>query len=224
MHWLDLALTAGMATAFTVIVGKWGTSTVGRVIPHVESKLRVGESHFVFSMCLLFALALLAVYTGVAAIVGAFLAGMALGESAPRRVHDLAQGVSELLVPFFLAGIGLRVSLAALSDKSTALLATVILIAAIVSKFIGCGSGALVLGGKEALRIGVGMVPRGEVGMVVAQLGLSMGMMSQSIYSIVVFMSVATTIVAPFLLSFAYRGVHAAEAVEEEKAQAAQIG
>jgi Kef-type K+ transport system membrane component KefB len=223
VRWLDLVLTAVMATGFTVIVGKWGTSTVGRVIPHVEKRLRVGEAHFVFSMCLLFALALLAVYTGVAAIVGAFLAGMALGESAPRRVHDLAQGVSELLVPFFLAGIGLRVSLAAFSDRGTATLALLILVAAIVSKFIGCGSGALILGGKEAIRIGVGMIPRGEVGMVVAQLGLSMGMMSQNVYSIVVFMSVATTVIAPFLITFAYRGV-AGAASEEERDEVAQLG
>ena len=224
VHWLDLVLTAVLATAFTVIVGRWGTSTVGKVIPHVERRLKVGEAHFVFSMCLLFALALLAVYTGVAAIVGAFLAGMALGESAPRRVHDLAQGVSELLVPFFLAGIGLKVSLTALSSESTALLALLILAAAIVSKFIGCGSGALVLGGKEAMRIGMGMVPRGEVGMVVAQLGLGVGMMSESVYGIVVFMSVATTIVAPFLLSFAYRGVTVAVPSEEQQEEVAQLG
>ena len=222
IKWLDLALTAVLATAFTVIVGKWGTATVQRVVPHVGRRLRVGESHFVFSMCLLFALALLAVYTGVAAIVGAFLAGMALGESAPRRVHDLAQGVSELLVPFFLAGIGLRVDPGAFSDMRTATLAVVILAAAIVSKLIGCGSGALVLGKTEALRIGLGMVPRGEVGMVVAQLGLTMGMIKPNVYSIVVFMSVATTIVAPFLLSFAYRGAAAVPLPETE--QIAQVG
>ena len=222
VSWLDLALTASLATAFTVVVGKWGTATVQRVVPHVERRLRVGEAHFVFSMCLLFALALLAVYTGVAAIVGAFLAGMALGESAPRRVHDLAQGVSELLVPFFLAGIGLRVDLAAFSDLRTASLALIILAAAILSKLIGCGSGALALGRTEALRIGLGMVPRGEVGMVVAQLGLTMGMIKPSVYSIVVFMSVATTIVAPFLLSFAYRGARAAPLPETE--EIAQVG
>ena len=61
------------------------------------------------------------------------------------------------------------------------------------------------LGRADALRVGVGMVPRGEVGMVVAQIGLSMGVMSKGVYGIVVFMSLATTIVAPPLLSWAYR-------------------
>jgi len=74
------------------------------------------------------------------------------------------------------------------------------------------------------MRIGMGMVPRGEVGMVVAQLGLGMGMMSESVYGIVVFMSVATTIVAPFLLSFAYRGVTVAVPSEEQQEEVAQLG
>ena len=77
--------------------------------------------------------------------------------------------------------------------------------AAVVSKFIGCGLGALSLGKADALRIGVGMIPRGEVGMVVAQIGLGFGMITQSVYGVVVFMSVATTLVAPPLLKIAYR-------------------
>jgi Kef-type K+ transport system membrane component KefB len=67
----------------------------------------------------------------------------------------------------------------------------------------------------DAMRIGVGMVPRGEVGMVVAQIGLTMGAIAQNIYAVVVFMAVATTIVAPPLLNLAYRGVERPEATEE---------
>jgi len=165
-----LALTALLAVGFTVIVAKWGTHAMGKVVPHVDQKLRVGEAQFALAMSLLFALSLAAVYIGVAAIVGAFLAGLALAESTGQRVRDLAHGVTELLVPFFLAGIGLHVSLAAFSNPRNAMLAVIILIAAIVSKFIGCGLGAWGLGKAEALRVGVGMIPRGEVGMVVAQI------------------------------------------------------
>jgi Kef-type K+ transport system membrane component KefB len=215
---LQLSLTALAATAFTVIVAKWGTHALKRVVPHVDRSWRVAESRFVMAMGLLFALSLLAVYTGVAAIVGAFLAGLALGESTGERERDLAQGVSELLVPFFLAGIGLHVNLSAFTHASTAVLAIVILAAAVVSKFIGCGLGALGLGKADALRVGVGMIPRGEVGMVVAQLGLGFGILSQSSYGVVVFMSVATTIVAPPLIKIAYRTrlPAGAAAVEEE--------
>lgn len=205
LNFLELGLTAFLAVAFTVIVAKWGTQTMGRVVPHVEQKLRVGEAQFAMAMSLLFALSLLAVYTGVAAIVGAFLAGLALAESTGQRVTDLAHGVTELLVPFFLAGIGLHVNLSAFSNWKMTLLALVILAAAVVSKFIGCGLGAWGLGKVDALRVGVGMIPRGEVGMVVAQIGLGFGIISQNIYGIVVFMSVATTIVAPPLIKLAYR-------------------
>ncbi len=202
---VQLSLTAVAAVAFTVIVAKWGTHAMGRVTPHVDTKLKVAEARFALCMSLLFALALLAVYTGVAAIVGAFLAGLALGESTGPRERGLAQGVSELLVPFFLAGIGLHVDLSAFGNASTALLAVLILAAAVVSKFIGCGLGALALGKAEALRVGVGMIPRGEVGMVVAQIGLGFGILSRSSYGVVVFMSVATTIIAPPLIKIAYR-------------------
>jgi Kef-type K+ transport system membrane component KefB len=205
LNFLQLGLTALAASAFTVIVAKWGTHTVGRVVPHVDRSLKVAEARFVLAMSLLFALALMAVYTGVAAIVGAFLAGLALGESAGDRERDLAQGVSELLVPFFLAGIGLHVDLSAFAHLKTALLAAVILAAAVISKFIGCGLGAVGMGKADALRVGVGMIPRGEVGMVVAQIGLGFGILSQTSYGVVVFMSVATTIVAPPLIKIAYR-------------------
>lgn len=205
LDFVQLSLTALAATAFTVIAAKWGTHTMGRIVPHVERTLKIAESRFVLAMGVLFALALLAVYTGVAAIVGAFLAGLALSEITGDRERDLAQGVSELLVPFFLAGIGLHVDLSAFAHPKTAVLAAVILAAAVVSKFIGCGLGALGMGKADALRIGVGMIPRGEVGMVVAQIGLGFGILSQSSYGVVVFMSVATTIVAPPLIKVAYR-------------------
>ncbi len=79
------------------------------------------------------------------------------------------------------------------------------------------------MGKADALRIGVGMIPRGEVGMVVAQIGLGFGIIGQNIYGVVVFMSVATTMVAPPLIQFAYRGVRTAAAtglgvVPEEEA------
>jgi Kef-type K+ transport system membrane component KefB len=202
---LQLSVTALVAGAFTVIVAKWGTQAMSRVAPHVERTLKVAEAHFVMSLSLLFALAVLAISTGVAAIVGAFLAGLALAESTGPRERDLAQGVSELLVPFFLVGIGLRVDLSAFRQASTALLAVIILVAACLSKFIGCGLGALGLGRTEAIRIGVGMIPRGEVGMIVAQIGLGFGILSRSSYGVVVFMSVATTIVAPPLIKVVYR-------------------
>jgi Kef-type K+ transport system membrane component KefB len=94
--------------------------------------------------------------------------------------------------------------------------ALVILIAAIGSKLIGCGLGAIKSGRADAIRIGIGMIPRGEVGMVVAQIGLAMAVISERLFGVVVFMSVMTTIIAPPLLNWAYRDVKIKPRGEEQ--------
>ena len=202
---LDLIITGLLALAFTAIVAAWGTKAMKLVIPRLLKVLQGSEVQFTLSMILLFALAVLSAYAGVAAIIGAFMAGMALSETVTHRVHDLTQGVTELLVPFFLVGIGLNFDLKAFASASTVWLALAVLAIAILSKFVGCAAGALKLGWADARRVGIGMIPRGEVGMVVAQLGLSLGVIEQNIYAVVVFMSVATTLVAPPLLKLAFR-------------------
>jgi Kef-type K+ transport system membrane component KefB len=225
ISYLDISITAGLAMGFTVFVAKFGVKAMRRVVPRVQARLSLVEGQFAIAMTILFALSLLAVYAGVAAIVGAFLAGMALSDSVDRRVTDLTNGVAELLVPFFLVGIGLHLKLSAFSNPRNIALALIILAAALVSKFIGCGIGAMGVGRADAMRIGVGMVPRGEVGMVVAQIGLNMGVMAQSIYGIVVFMSVATTLVAPPLLKLAFRGMATGVSSDEEaESQMVQLG
>lgn len=210
---LELTLTAVLATGFTAVMAVWGTSAVSRLLPHFRSQARAEDAEFHIAMVFLFAMALLAQYTGVAAIVGAFLAGLALSEHADARVRDLTRGVNELLVPFFLVGIGLHFDFAVFRSRSTVTLALLVLLAAIATKLIGCGAGSLALGWQNVLKVGLGMVPRGEVGMVVAQIGLSMAVISTQVYSVVVFMAVATTLVTPLLLKYAFR-VPALEPVE----------
>lgn len=165
-----------------------------------------GDAPFVASMVLLFALSVLAIYAGVAAIVGAFLAGLALSGSVENRVQDLTQGVTELLLPFFLVGIGLHFDLGILRSWSAAGFALLLIAVAVLSKFVACGLASFRLGPVNAVRVGVGMIPRGEVGMVVAQIGLSLGVVSQGMYDGVVLIAVATTFIAPPLLAWAYKG------------------
>ena len=204
VNYLSIALTAALALGFTFLVARFGTHTVRRVMPRMHANLRLAESEFALAMTLLFALSVLAVYAGVAAIVGAFLAGMALSENAEGRVADLTNGVAELLVPFFLVGIGLHFDLSAFAGAGTLALAAVLLLAAVLSKFVACGAVALRMGRTDAIRVGVGMVPRGEVGMVVAQIGLNLGVIGHHIYGTIVFLSVATTLIAPPLLKLAF--------------------
>lgn len=211
----ELILTALAAIGFMVVVAKWGTRAMGQLVPRLEQRLQAGEVQFNLAIIAMFGLAVVAIYAGVAAIIGAFLAGMALSETLERRVHDLVHGVSELLIPFFLVGIGLHLDLSVFSQSRTLLLALAILLAAVVAKLVGCGLGALRMGWSDAVRVGVGMVPRGEVGMVVAQIGLGLGVIPPHIYAVVVFMAVATTVVAPPMLGRAFRGVPQLRPVED---------
>jgi Kef-type K+ transport system membrane component KefB len=200
-----IAVTAVLATGFTFVIARFGTRALERIVPRVEAKLSVKEAQFNLALIALFGLSLLAVYIGVAAIVGAFLAGLAFSETATKRVQDLAHGITELLVPFFLAHIGLALNIADFADKRVLWLSIVLLLAAVITKLAGCGLGAIRLGRNDALRIGLGMMPRGEVGMIVAQIGLQMGIIEQPVYATVVFMAVGTTMLAPPLLNWAFR-------------------
>ena len=199
-----IVFMAVLATGFTVVLALWGTKAVSRLLPHFQSRARAEEAHFHLSLVLLFALAVLALSTGVAAIVGAFLAGMALSDSADRRVRDLTRGVSELLVPFFLVGIGLHFDFAIFRSGSAVLLALALLAAAIAAKVAGCAAGALPLGWQDALKVGFGMTPRGEVAMVAAQMGLTLAVFSGNVYSVIVFVVVASTLLTPLLLKLAF--------------------
>lgn len=202
----SIVTTTLVAGAFTLLVARFGSRAVNRVVPHVERRLSAKNSQFHFALIVVFSLSVLSEYIGIAAIVGSFLAGLAFSESVDRRVRDLSHGVAELLVPFFLAGIGFHLTSSVLADRSTLGLAVALTVIAMFTKLFGCGLPALILGRKDALRVGIGMMPRGEVGMVVAQLGLTMGIVGPSVYGAVVFMAVATTVLAPPLLKWAYAG------------------
>jgi len=205
INYLELGGTALLAIGFMFLVVRFGARATGHVIPLLEKRLHASELQFHLALVMLLGLSLLAQYAGVAAIIGAFLAGMTLSETVSVRVHVLSAGVSEFLTPFFLAGIGLNLDISVFAKQNTIILALVILAVAIISKMIGCGLGAWKLGRSDMFRIGAGMVPRGEVGMVVAQIGASFGVISKDLFAVVVFMAVATTMVAPALLNIAWR-------------------
>jgi Kef-type K+ transport system membrane component KefB len=116
------------------------------------------------------------------------------------KVHQLTSGVTEFLVPFFLVNIGMQLDLSVFRDANVVVLAVVITLAAVITKFIGGGLGVLGMAKREIAQVGVGMIPRGEVGIVVAQIGLGMGAISQPFFASVLFMAVATTLIAPPLI------------------------
>lgn len=206
VNYTHIVTTAGMAVGFTLLVALVGARTVNKISPKVE-KLKVGQSQLVFGLSVCLGLALIASYIGVAAIIGAFLAGMALSEASEGTdMPHQAEAVTEFLLPFFLTNIGMQLKLDTLLSPKVAALAVAITLLACITKVIGCGAGALSLGRKKALQVGVGMMPRGEVGIVVAQIGLGLAAVSDAAYGVVLVMAVATTLIAPPLLAQLYKG------------------
>ena len=196
-----LAKTAGLAIAFTVVVGLFGSRIMTWLAPRIDS-LRVNKPFFNIGMIWCLGLSVVSLYFGVAAIIGAFLAGMAMAEATEDnpKMHQLTSGVTEFLVPFFLVNIGMQLNLSVFRDTNVVVLAIIITVAAVVTKFIGGGLGVLGMSKREIAQVGVGMIPRGEVGIVVAQIGLGMGVISQPFFASVLFMAVATTLIAPPLI------------------------
>jgi len=198
---LDQILTiVGVAVLFiaTVVIG--GTRILARrrsllTAPHFA------ETPLLPGMIVMLGLAALSAWIGLAAIIGAFLAGMVVGESSERRALEAEVApVAAFFTPFFFGFIGAQVDLGGLANLDAIGLLIAITMLAVVTKFLGASLGAIREGRARAVMVGWGMVPRGEVGIVVAGLGLSAGAIDAQIYSVVVGMAIITTLIVPPLL------------------------
>lgn len=154
-----------------------------------------------FALALGIGMAALAASIGLAPIVGAFLGGMLLSEVREKyRLEEPVFAIESFLAPLFFAMVGVRLELAALVSPATLVAGTVVTVIAILGKVLGGFLGSLTQGVRSALTVGVGMAPRGEVGLIVAALGLAAGAVNEEEYAIVLFMVVFTTLFAPFAL------------------------
>jgi Kef-type K+ transport system membrane component KefB len=205
VSYAGLAKTAAAAILFTAFVALIGSKIMTRLAPSIE-RLHLSKPFFNLGLILCLGLSVASIYVGVAAIIGAFLAGMALAEATEGndKMHRLTSGITEFLVPFFLVNIGMQLDLAVFREMSVVALAAIITIAAVITKFVGCALGAWGMTHREMAQVGVGMVPRGEVGIVVAQIGLGLGVISGHFFASVLFMAVATTLIAPPLIRIFY--------------------
>lgn len=198
LNYVAIGTTAALALAFVGIVGLLLAPGLTKAAPYF-GRLRLDNEFFIIAIVLCLGLALAAASIGVAAIIGAFLAGLALAEAAEKQhdVHQQIRGITEFLVPFFLVNIGMQLNLGVFTELGTIGLALGMTAVAVATKLLGCGVGALNLGRRGALQVGMGMVPRGEVGIVVAQIGLAVGVVDDRLFGAVLFMAVATTLIAP---------------------------
>jgi Kef-type K+ transport system membrane component KefB len=167
-------------------------------------RLPISQGIIAFTLIIMLLYAWSAEVVGsMAAITGAFLVGLFLArtpfkERIERGVSTMAYG---FFVPIFFVNIGLAIDMREVGDNAI-LFAAVITLVAVISKILGSGLGGLMAGFKrrEALQLGIGMVSRGEVGLIVATFALSEGLMSSGNYSIVVFMIIVATLITPPML------------------------
>lgn len=186
-----------IAVLFVAVVLVGGTRILRRRRSLLTAPL-FAETPLLPGMIVMLGLAALAAWIGLAAIIGAFLAGMVVGESSERRALEAEVApVAAFFTPFFFGFIGAQVELTALASPGAIGMLLGITALAVVSKFVGAFVGALREGVARAKLVGWGMVPRGEVGIVVAGLGLSRGAIDGEIYSVVVGMAIVTTLIVP---------------------------
>jgi len=195
----QVSLLAGEAIAFCLLAFFLGRSAVWRLSPRLSGGAEAAgrDPAFALAVALCFAFSALADIVGLAAIIGAFLAGIIFAEvPEATRLRNSMQPIYALLVPIFFVLMGAKVDLHRLLSLDILPLGLLIAVVAVLGKLIGCGLGALRLGRRDAITIGLGMAPRGEVGIVVALLGLSRGVVSHDVYSMVILMSVLTSLLA----------------------------
>jgi Kef-type K+ transport system membrane component KefB len=225
-----LAIVSGVASTGSFVVGEVAKLVVLSIVfvggaaafVPVMGKLDMDwlpfDKPMEFAIVFGVGMAALSAVIGLAPIVGAFFAGMLVAEfEAQDDSYDIEnpiQGTGALLTPIFFAVIGLRLDLAVLFETEVLVLGGILTVVATIGKLLG-GLGALSQGTREASIVGMGMVPRGEVGLIVAAIGLSAGAVQGTQYAVVLFVVIATTILAPIAMRPMIRWAEEADDVDE---------
>ena len=209
-----IAVIVIKALLFIGIGAAFGLLIVSRLIEGVDRTTFAGrfpEFTFIFAMMMAFFYAMVAEIVGLSAIVGAFIAGVSFSGVVLHQSKNLKEGADYLQIIFasiFFVSLGIIADLHALTYEIAVFMIVLTLIA-ILTKVLGCGIPAYLCGmsGRDALIVGFGMSPRGEVAMIVALIGLEEGIIDQSVYVTLVLMALLTTLITPLIYrNWLFRG------------------
>lgn len=178
-----------------------------RQISNLFEKFQVSGAALALALALAFLAAALAESFGLAMIIGAFSIGLALsGTELAERLDAPLKAVYSALVPIFFVVMGMLVDVTAMGGVWT--FGLVITTFAVIGKIAGSGLPALLVGfnRRGAWRIGVGMLPRGEVALIMAGIGVSSGVLAADLYSVTIMMTIGTTALAPAVLALSFKG------------------
>ena len=195
-----IALALAIAVAFVAFVALGGTRILSSR-PQLLQAPRFADSPLLPAVLVCLGLAAFAANIGLAALIGAFLAGMIVAETKDQSsIEEEVRPLYAFFPPFFFAFIGIELDLGSLFSGHALLLLAAITVIAAFAKYVPAHRASRRLGRHEAAVVGVGMVPRGEVGIVVASIGADEGVVDAELFAVVVGMSILTTLIAPFVL------------------------
>ncbi|AIU69372.1 sodium:proton antiporter [Thermococcus eurythermalis] len=202
---VDVLIILGEVVLFFILGLLLGSPAVKEAL-RASERINLPETVTAFAIAIMLIFAYIAERFQLAGITGAYLAGLIVAGSAEAREitsKTLTIGYS-LFIPVFLVSIGIETNVHVLAHVGA--FAGLYAVMAIVGKIIGCGIGGVLTGFKarEALQVGVGMVPRMEVALIMANIGLREGVFDRGTFSIPVSMVIITTLVTPFLLKWAF--------------------
>lgn len=191
--------TVGLALGFLLVAGAGAGVLVPKLMAAVEERTRSAGTILVLALGLTFAIARLASAAKLAPVVGAFVAGLALARCRNAdRVRREVTPIAHVFVPVFFLLIGVDVRVREVARPAVLGLAGLLLVAAVAGKVVA----GFVVGrrGGDRLLIGLGMLPRGEVGLIFATLGLQRGILGADVYAALLLVVLATTLVTPPVL------------------------
>jgi len=191
--------TIGLAVGFLVITGLLAIYVIPKAFTRIDRVAKSSTTIVAISFALMLAFSLLANQAKLAFIIGAFMAGLAVGRSQQHeRIAEGLNPLGHIFIPVFFASIGINADLDAMFQPSVLALATVLTVVAIIGKLVaGFGIGR---SPGDKLLIGIGMTPRGEVGLIFASIGLSKGILDNELYGALLLMVLVTTLITPPLL------------------------
>lgn len=188
--------------ASIILIGWKGVPAIMRWL----SPLRVSESIVSAALIICFSFAYFGELLGIAGIIGAFAAGIAISQTnykheVEKKVEPIAYA---MFVPVFFVSIGMNITFDGIGDQIWFILALTVI--AVFTKLIGCGFGARITGfdAKSSAIIGAGMVSRGEVALIIAGTGLSSGLLAQDYFTAIVIVVILTTMITPPMLKYTF--------------------
>jgi Na+:H+ antiporter len=220
---LSILGTIGGAVGFLVVATAVGIVAVPLAFRAIEQWSRSSATIVVMALALVLAFSWAASWANLAPIIGAFVAGLAIGRSDQHaRVEREFGATANLLIPVFFVQIGLDADVAALARPAVLGLAGSLLIVGVVGKLASAGgtTGLRV----DRLLVGIGMIPRGEVGIIFASIGLAEGVFGDDQYAALLIVILVTTLMTPPLLRWRVAALRAAEVAAAGDADAGPVG